>query len=107
MLCGLADGVDALRAVGVAVERVLLVGGAARSAAVQQVAATVFGVPVVVPAPGEYVAHGAARQAAWTLAGGDEPPDWPVPNDTTLEPIEDPARIRSPYAAARRAAHAR
>ena len=32
--------------------------------------------PVDVPEPGEYVARGAARQAAWTLRGGDEPPVW-------------------------------
>jgi xylulokinase len=36
----------------------------------------VFGVPVDVPPPGEYVADGAARQAAWLLADGDEPPTW-------------------------------
>ena len=31
--------------------------------------AGIFGVPVLVPAPEEYVALGAARQAAWALAG--------------------------------------
>ena len=29
-----------------------------------------LGRPVLVPPPGEYVADGAARQAAWVLAGG-------------------------------------
>jgi xylulokinase len=43
---------------------------------VRRIAPTVFGVPVVVPEPGEYVADGAARQAAWVLAGGSEPPVW-------------------------------
>ena len=38
MLCGLADGLDALRDNGVPVQRVLLIGGAARSTAVQAVA---------------------------------------------------------------------
>ena len=83
LLCGLADGLDALRHNGVPVHRVLLIGGAARSRAVQAVASGIFGVPVSVPSPGEYVALGAARQAAWVLAasrgeGADEAPDWTV-----------------------------
>ena len=32
--------------------------------------------PVHIPAPGEYVADGAARQAAWVLTG--QRPTWPV-----------------------------
>jgi xylulokinase len=65
MLCGLADGIDALRAQGLHTRRVLLVGGAARSRAVQVIAPEMFGAPVVVPSPAEYVALGVARQAAW------------------------------------------
>jgi len=72
MLCGLADGLDALREHGVPVGRVLLIGGAARSLAVQEVAAGLFGAPVEVPSAGEYVALGAARQAAWALATSSE-----------------------------------
>ncbi|WP_402840689.1 xylulokinase [Microbacterium sp. GXS0129] len=64
MLGGLAAGLDALRDLGVPLRRVLLIGGGARSAAVQSLAATVLGLPVEVPAPAEYVALGAARQAA-------------------------------------------
>jgi xylulokinase len=78
MLCGLADGIDAVRGLGVPVERVLLIGGAAASAAVREIAPALFGVPVGVPDPGEYVALGAARQAAWVLDGGAEPPAWQV-----------------------------
>ena len=74
LLCGLAAGLDALIAAGVAVKRVFLVGGGARSEAVRRIAPSVLGLPVVVPRPGEYVALGAARQAAWVLTGGDEPP---------------------------------
>ncbi len=76
VLCGLADGLDALVAQGARVERVLLIGGGARSVAVRQIAPSVFGCPVLVPPPGEYVAEGAARQAAWVLSGGEAPPDW-------------------------------
>ena len=50
-------------------ERMLLIGGAAQNPAVRAIAAQVFDVPVVVPEPGEYVADGAARQAAWVLTG--------------------------------------
>ncbi|GAA3199098.1 hypothetical protein GCM10010532_018320 [Dactylosporangium siamense] len=78
MLGGLADALDALRAQGVPVERVLLIGGAARSRAVRAIAPALFGAPVSVPRPVEYVALGAARQAAWALSGGAEPPQWPV-----------------------------
>jgi xylulokinase len=76
MLCGLADGLDAVVAQGVVAQRLLLIGGAAQNPAVSAIAAQVFAVPVVVPEPGEYVAGGAAAQAAWVLTG--ERPDWPV-----------------------------
>ena len=74
LLCGLADGLDALRANGVVASRVLLIGGAAQNPAVSAIAAQIFDAPVVVPEPGEYVARGAAVQAAWTLTGTR--PDW-------------------------------
>jgi xylulokinase len=76
VLCSLADGLAALQAQGVAARRIILVGGGAQSEAVQEVAAEVFGLPVLVPAPGEYVADGAARQAAGVLTG--KLPDWPL-----------------------------
>ncbi|MBB5633464.1 xylulokinase [Cryobacterium mesophilum] len=76
MLCGLADGLDALRRCGVATRRILLIGGAAQSTAVATIAGQVFDLPVVVPTPGEYVAGGAAAQAAWALTG--ERPTWEV-----------------------------
>ncbi|MHA7240202.1 xylulokinase [Arthrobacter sp. TMS1-12-1] len=69
MLCGLADALDAVRATGVEPRHLLLIGGAAQNAAVQEVAAQVFDLPVRIPAPGEYVARGAAVQAAWALTG--------------------------------------
>lgn len=84
MLCGLAGGLDALRTQGGRAERLLLIGGAVQNPAVQRIAAQVFDLPVVVPSPGEYVARGAAVQAAWALAG--RRPDWPVAVDATPEP---------------------
>jgi xylulokinase len=99
MLCGLADGLDELRAQGVPMERVLLIGGGARSAAVQRIAASIFGLPTSVPDPGEYVATGAARQAAWTLDGGAQPPAWPTNRSAESGFKTDDARaVRERYA---------
>lgn len=96
LLCGLAAGLDAVRAVGVDARRLLLIGGAAQNPAVSAIAAQVFDVPVVVPEPGEYVARGAAAQAAWALTGTR--PAWTVP--VVAEPAPDlrPV-IREQYAA--------
>jgi xylulokinase len=76
----MAGGVSALAAIGHRAERGLLVGGGARSRAVQELAPEILGIPFVLPDPTvEWVARGAARQAAWALSGKDEPPAWPVP----------------------------
>lgn len=96
MLCGLADGLDAVIAQGVRAERILLIGGAAQNAAVATIAAQVFEVPVVVPEPGEYVAGGAAVQAGWALAGSR--PTWPVELTAERAPDHRPV-IREQYAA--------
>jgi len=100
LLCGLADGIEAVVAQGVTVQRVLLVGGAARSPAVQQLAPGIFGRPVLVPPAGEYVADGAARQAAWVLSGADAPPEWAQPG---LQEFEAAAAtgVRERYAEVR------
>jgi xylulokinase len=111
MLLNLQGGVDALRRQGAEVDRVLLIGGASASRAVQQVARELFGVPVSVPAPGEYVGIGAARQAAWALEGSDAPPSWPValtggpPEATDPEPSERTAEITGRYGALLRSMH--
>ncbi|HYB37462.1 MAG TPA: FGGY-family carbohydrate kinase [Mycobacterium sp.] len=76
LLCALADGIAHLTRYGIAMRRVLLVGGGARSRALREIAPAVFGVPVLAPSPAEYVALGAARQAAWALNGSSQPPAW-------------------------------
>jgi xylulokinase len=100
LLCGLADALDALVAAGVPVERVVLVGGAARSEAVARIAPAVLGTPVRRPTPGDYVADGAARQAAWVLAGGSAPPRWAAAEEEEFAAPPTPA-VRARYAAAR------
>ncbi len=100
LLCGLADGIDALRAEGIETRRVLLVGGGAKSAALRELAPAILGVPVVVPEPGEYVADGAARQAAWALAGTPQPPQWASAPARIYEADPTPA-VRERYAEVR------
>jgi xylulokinase len=100
MLCGLADAVDALRAQDVPVNRVLLLGGAARSRAVQALAPALLGAPVILPEPAEYVALGAARQAAWAVSG--DVPTWDVAMSKPESPVlsdEAAAEVRARYAA--------
>ncbi|MGA9873888.1 MAG: FGGY-family carbohydrate kinase, partial [Rhodococcus sp. (in: high G+C Gram-positive bacteria)] len=100
LLCGLADGIDALRAQGIETRRVLLIGGGAKSAALRELAPAIFGMPVVVPEPGEYVADGAARQAAWVLAQTPEPPKWASAPAQIHEADPTPA-VRERYAEVR------
>jgi xylulokinase len=45
----------------------------------------VLGRPVTYLPPGEYVALGAARQAAWALSGATEPPAWAIAGGETVE----------------------
>ncbi len=100
LLCGLADGLDALVAQGAQVQRVLLVGGGARSHALRAIAPSVLGHPVVVPPPGEYVADGAARQAAWALVGGDAAPEWALEGTESFQGEPAP-QVRARYAEVR------
>ncbi|HEX4401039.1 MAG TPA: xylulokinase [Galbitalea sp.] len=95
MLCGLSDGLDAILAQGVVAKRLLLIGGAAQNSGVSTIAAQVFDVPVEVPEPAEYVALGAAAQAAWALTG--ERPQWPV-QVSTRHATDHRAIIREQYA---------
>jgi len=90
MLSGLADAVAALEALGVEIKRVLIIGGAAKNPAVGQIASALFGRPVLIPPAGEYVADGAAKQAAWALLGGSTPPVWDLGKATHIEAAATP-----------------
>jgi xylulokinase len=98
LACLLADGLDGIRHLGIPVRRILLIGGGARSKAFREVAPTVFGMPVVVPPPGEYVADGAARQAARLVLGAL--PHWERPGTKTYEAAPVPL-VREQYARVR------
>ena len=76
MLCGLADAVESLVKSGVEVKRILLIGGAAKNKAVSEIASALFAREVLVPPAGEYVANGAARQAAWACLRTETAPEW-------------------------------
>jgi xylulokinase len=98
MLCGLSDGLDALsRVSGGVPKRVLLIGGAARNPAIQAVAGSVFDAAIEIPPANEYVAIGAAVQAAWIVTG--ERPQWRQAGTVVLEARVNP-EIRSRYAVA-------
>lgn len=99
VLCGLADALDALAAQGARIDRVRLVGGAAASPAIRAIAPQVFGVPTVVPPAGEYVADGAARQAAWALTGSF--PTWPLDAECDEFTAAPTPHVRERYAQAR------
>jgi xylulokinase len=100
VLCGLADGLDAMLDHGFVVRRLILIGGAAKSEAIRRIAPTVLGLPIVVPAPGEYVADGAARQAAWALLANEEPPSW-TSSSTEIYEADAAPRVREQYAEVR------
>ena len=90
MLSGLADAVTSLTDLGVDIKRVLIIGGAAKNPAVGQIASALFGRPVLIPPAGEYVADGAAKQAAWALLGGATPPVWNLGKANHVEATATP-----------------
>jgi xylulokinase len=89
VIAGLAYATQALRKEGVEISRLLLVGGAARNKAVQQITSEIFGLPVHIPTPGEYVSEGAAIQAAWALHQSQ--PHWSSAAMSQLEAEPQPA----------------
>ena len=99
LLCSMAYCLDTISEHGVDAERILMVGGAARSQAVRQIAPTILGLDVQVPESAEYVAVGAARQAAWVLAGQQAPPPWEAAGTTVYRGDATPG-VRERYEAA-------
>jgi xylulokinase len=99
LISSMAYCIERITAHGVGVNRIILVGGGARSAAVREIAPALWGAPVHVPTPAEYVARGAARQAAWTLSQDDSPPRWSPGSVSTYEADPTP-QVLEQYRAA-------
>lgn len=101
VLNSLADAADALESATAPADRVLLIGGGSRSHALRTAAPEIFGRTVDVPAAGEYVALGAARQAHWAATG--TLPKWERRLDATHVPAGAGwgREVRERYAAER------
>jgi xylulokinase len=76
VISGIAFAAHSFEDLGVTTQRILLIGGASRNPAVQQIATEIFGREIYLPPAGEYVADGAAKQAAWALLKSENPPAW-------------------------------
>ena len=98
MLASQVVMIEASRACGVSIDRLFLIGGAAKSPAVRHVLAQIAGVPLLIPEPGEYVAIGAAKQAAAALTGDFA--DW-SPDVRAVPPAETHDVIMEQHWAAR------
>ena len=98
MLCSLAEASDVITNFGQGTKpnRVVLIGGAAASKAVQEIAATLFNVPVHIPPAAEYVADGAARQASWALSGSKNPPTWEI-KGSVVKQVNYQESVRKAY----------
>ena len=110
VLCGLFDGLDALRTAGVdASGQLHLIGGGARSAAYRIRAAVLHGAAIAVPDDDETVALGAAVQAAAVAAVGhpvEVADHWPLGQGTLVDPPPgvDGGEVRARYAEQQRRA---
>lgn len=106
-LCSLAEASDVITnfGKGTVPNRVVLIGGAAASKAVQEIAATLFKVPIHIPPAAEYVADGAARQAAWALSGSEKPPAWEIVG-TVVKEMNYQEMVRNAYQSAFEASYA-
>lgn len=86
VIAGMVYAAKRVEDLGVPINRILLIGGAAKNSAVQQITADFFGRAIEIPPIGEYVANGAAKQAAWALSGRDQAPEWSLGSVTTVTP---------------------
>ena len=90
ILLSLANALELFKSTGRPITRVKLIGGAAANRAVRTIAAGLFGGTIDVPAPAEYVARGAARQAAESI--GLATNHWATQVETVTE-VEYPKEI--------------
>lgn len=81
LACLMRGALEALRVGGITIDNAMLIGGGAQSRVLVQILADVLEIPLALPEPGEYVAKGAAYQAA-RVAGLDCPADAWAPRIT-------------------------
>ena len=97
VVAGMVYATQAVEKLGVSYSRVLLIGGAAKNPAVQQIAADFFGKVIHIPPTGEYVADGAAKQAAWALSGKENPPQWSLGKVKEVSPSSQSEEVVASY----------
>ena len=97
VIAGMVYATQAVEKLGVSYSRVLLIGGAAKNVAVQKIAADLFAKTIHLPPTGEYVADGAAKQAAWALSGDTQPPQWKLGEVKEIEPSNSASEIVADY----------
>jgi len=97
VIAGMVYATQAVEKLGVNYSRVLLIGGAAKNSAVQQIAADFFAKTMNLPPTGEYVADGAAKQAAWALSGSTQPPQWRLGDVKEISPANEVKEIVADY----------
>ena len=97
VVAGMVYATQAVEKLGVSYSRVLLIGGAAKNPAVQQIAADFFGKVIHIPPTGEYVADGAAKQAAWALSGRENPPQWSLGEVKEVSPSSESGEVVASY----------
>lgn len=103
IIAGVAFAASGLSRFNIEYKRILLIGGAAQNPAVQQIASEIFGQEVLIPPTGEYVADGAARQAAWALSGETNPPSWKSGEWKKVSAPINSSRVRERYFSALKA----
>jgi xylulokinase len=88
---------NSLKREGFSPNRILLIGGAAKNKAVQEITASMFATSIYLPNAGEYVADGAAKQAAWALSGKKKIPNWKGKDLENIQPKESDQELTSNY----------
>ncbi|MFD0705137.1 xylulokinase [Alloscardovia venturai] len=84
VLCSQRDCLEFVKNLGAKVNRILLIGGGAKSPAIRAYAPSIWEHDVELPETDEYVAIGAARQAAWALSKAQQAPQWQLTIEGTL-----------------------
>jgi xylulokinase len=72
------DGVQALNQYMTNLDVIKMIGGVTKQKSIGKMAPSILGAKVILPESAEFVALGAARQAAWVATQNQDPPVWVV-----------------------------